>query len=248
MNYYKEEHRLPSNGVLEDVPYSIVTIRNMTTSEEKFLLGSSGEGIFDAMLKECVVEPKDFQIKDLISPDKHFLIIKLRVLSFGPLYPVNYTHKGHDGCGGSFEYLIDLSNLETKHLPEDFEEPYDEFELPVSKSKVSLRIPRIKDLEGIERKARKFKKKFPNSKGDISYIYRIASNLCNIDGEDLTESQKDEFVEKLHSMDASYIKTRISKLEVGMDTTIYELCKGCGEELEFELPFNAEFFRSRFED
>ncbi len=244
MTYYKEEHRLPSNGVLEDVKHSVITLRNMTTAEEKVLLGSSGEKVFDSMIKSCVVSPEDLKLDDLLAADKHFIIIKLRVLSFGAEYPVMYTHS----CGDSSEYLINLAKLDVHYLPDDFIEPYDEFDLPVCGDRLALKIPRNKDIEDINRKVKKHKKKYPSSKGDISYIYRLAVNIATVNGEDITEIEKDKYIESLHSRDSSYLKHRIGKLEVGIDTNIMTECNGCGEDIEFELPFNESFFRSRFDD
>ncbi len=244
MNYYKEEHRLPSNGVLEDLVHDVVTLRNMTTAEEKMLLGSSGEKVFDMMIKECVVSPEDLDIGDLLTADKHFMIIKLRILSFGSDYPVSYTHS----CGDTSEYILNLEELPVHYLPDDFVEPYDEFKLPVCGDTIALKVPRNRDIENINKKVKRFNKKYPSAKGDISYIYRLSANIFSINGEDKTESELESYMGSLHSKDSSYIKHRIGKLEVGIDTTIITECNGCGEDIDFELPFNESFFRSRFSD
>lgn len=244
MSQYTESHKLPSLGQLNDIGPE-VTIRNMTTAEEKLLLGSTSNAL-DQVMNDCIVEPNKLNVNSLISSDKHFILIKLRVLSYGPDYYVKYKCRG---CGKVHEYKVNLDELEVTHLEDNFSDPYDDFELPMSKQEVALRLPRMVDLNSAEDKARKFHKKFPNAKGDMAYIYRLMANIHSIDGnEELTNSELQKFVEELHTRDSAYIKNRMSKIEVGLDTRIFEECPSCNEDVEFDLPINSEFFNSRFDD
>jgi len=243
MANYTEKCELPSRGLLSN-GVAEVTIRNMTTAEEKLLLGSTSDAL-DNILKECVIAPKDIKLDELISPDKHFLIMKLRGLSYGNDYHVTAKCAS---CGQSTEFKIELDSLNVDYLPEDFIEPYDEFELPVCKQKIALKIPRIKDLNDADTKARRYNKKFPEAKGDIAYIYRLMSNIMTIDDKEVNFSEIQKFIEEMHTKDSSYLKNRINKLKVGYDTDIIEECPKCNEEVRFELPITAEFFRTRYDD
>ncbi|AMM44844.1 baseplate hub subunit [Bacillus phage SP-15] len=246
MAQYTEEHKLPSLGKINDIN-PIITLRNMTTAEEKLLLGSTSNAL-DQVLNSCIVEPAKLDVNSLISPDKHFILIKLRVLSYGPDY---YVKHKCPSCGKLSEYKIDLDKLDVHYLDEDFTEPFDEFTLPVSNKKVALRLPRMSDLNDADAKARKFHKKFPDAKGDMAYVYRLIANIYSVDDDaEMTSIQLQNFVEELHTRDTAYIKNRMSKVKIGIDTTIFEECpnSACGEDVQFELPINSEFFHARFDD
>jgi hypothetical protein len=243
MANYTEKCELPSRGLLGTTGAEVV-IRNMTTAEEKMLLGSTADAL-DTILKTCIVSPKDIDLTDLISPDKHFLIMKLRVISYGRDYHVSAKCTS---CGQFSEYKVDLDSLTIDYLEEGFTEPYDEFELPECNKIIAVKIPRIKDLNDADTKSRRYHKKFPEAKGDMSYIYRLMSNIMSVDSKELSTNELQKFIEELHSKDSSYLKNRINKLKVGYDTDIFEDCPKCQSEVRFDLPITAEFFRTRFED
>jgi hypothetical protein len=244
MAIYTEKYVLPSNGVLEGVGVKEVVIRNMTTAEEKMLLGSTSDAL-ESVIKACIVSPENIDLNELTSSDKHFLLLKLRVISYGSEYPVSFKCQE---CGKVSEYNINLDSLPVDYLGDDFVEPYDTVELPVSKSVVELRLPRIKDLNDADLRAKRFNKKFPESKGDITYIYRLMTNIASVDGEikKLTDLQK--FVEELHTKDSSYLRSKINKVKIGFDTEIVEECHKCNADVKFDLPITQDFFRTRYDD
>ena len=55
---YETTVTLPTNGKMygDDGPVD-VTLRAMTTKEEKLLLGSTSSNVFDDIVKACIVEP-----------------------------------------------------------------------------------------------------------------------------------------------------------------------------------------------
>lgn len=245
MAFVQETYKLPSNGKLGENSPTEVTIRNITTREEKLLLGSSNDAL-DQILSACIVEPKGLDINSLLGADKHFILYKLRIISYGPIYHVTAKCPS---CGRESEYKIDLDDLEVNYLPDDFEEPYSTIVLPRTKSKVALKIPREADLIKARDKARRYNKKFPESKGDINYIYNLMTNIATIDGKEVT-SQRDlqKFIEDLPGYDSAFLKNEISKVKVGLDTELIEECPHCGEDVQFVVPITSEFFRTRFDD
>lgn len=240
MAYAYEEYELPSHGVIEGVP-ATVTMRNMTTAEEKMLLGSSDDA-FDTIISKCITKPEGFDIGKLISSDKHFLLIKLRIISYGPEY--HFTYKC-PFCGKVSEYTLNLDELESTSLPEDFHEPYDTFELPRSKDTITLKLPRVEDLKSIRGKARRYNKKFPEAVGDISLIYGMMANIATVNEKTLDAKALQKYIEEMHSIDSSYIRNRINRLEIGIDTKLFYECPKCKEDLEFAMPMGPEFFHSR---
>jgi phage FluMu protein Com len=244
MSNYTEKHLLPSKGLLNPEITPEIVLRNMTTSDEKTLLGSTPDAL-DIILKNCIVSPKDLVLEELISPDKHFLLLKLRVISYGSDYFVSVKCPS---CGATPEYKINLDSLPLDYLPDDFQDPYDSFELPMGKQVIELKIPKVKDLNEADVKSRRFHKKYSEVKGDMSYIYRLMANVYSVDGKELSPSELQAFIENMSSMDASYMKNRMNKLKVGIDTEIMEECPKCHADHKFELPITYEFFRTRFED
>ena len=241
MAFATEKYMLPTAGMLEGVPKE-VTIRNMTTAEEKMLLGSSDDS-FDAIIGRCVVD-EGFDINSITSADKFFLLIKLRVISYGADYYYRYQCPY---CGKVHEYMVNLDELETIYLPEDFKEPYDTFTLPMSKHEVTLKIPRIRDLNDNKMKVKRYNKKFPEAQGDISLVYGMMSNIATINGKEMGGMEYLRFIEELPAKDSSFIRNRIQRLEVGIDTRLFETCKTskCGEDLEINLRLGPEFFHTR---
>ena len=121
---YTEVVRLPSSksGVYKDHPelQGDITLRMMDVGDEKKVFGSYSDDIVSALLKSCVVSPEDFDPDELIPNDRHFLLVKLRVLSYG----ANYHGEGIcPECGNTEEHRFSIDDIPIYELPEDFEEP-----------------------------------------------------------------------------------------------------------------------------
>ena len=73
----------------------------MTTFEEKNRLGSQGFWqTMSGILNAVVVAPEGFNSEDMTLFDFHFLMYKMRTVSYGPTYKVNVTCPH---CGKSFD-------------------------------------------------------------------------------------------------------------------------------------------------
>ena len=242
MAYALAKYPLPSNGVLPDVPKEI-TLRNMTTAEEKMLLGSA-EDVFDQIIKKCVVEPEDFNIDRIPLMDKNFIYVMLRVVSYGSDYKFEYRCPE---CGKVSTTTIDLDDLEVEPLPEDFKDPWDTFELPVCGDTISLTLPRNEDFAKIRSRVRQYNNKFPDAVGDESWIFGMMAFISQINGKAVDPSLHN-YVSDLNVRDASYIRHRINKLSGGIAKTVVVHCAKCGEDVEVEIPLGANFFHTDFED
>jgi hypothetical protein len=239
---FTEKLELPSRGILGG-PQG-VTIRSMVTADEKLLLGS--DDVIDTVLKSCIIEPEDVDLGELTNTDKHFLLIKLRIISYGEEY---YVEVGCTECGRRQEVRVNLEQLPIAMLADDFKEPYDEIILPVTGLKIGLKVPRAHDFEQLEDRVRRFQRKFPDAKGDISYIYRLMMHIMTVNDDDRIErAQLQKIVESLPVKDSSYFKKAISKLKFGYDTEVFHTCVRCKEEFSFDLPIGTNFFRTRYED
>lgn len=243
-----ETYKIPSLGKLYGDSFNEeVVIRSMTTQEEKMRLGN--QGFYKTMcsiLDSVVVSHEDFQSKYLTVFDFFFLMYKMRVVSYGPIYKVQVTCPH---CGKTVTVPVNLDNLEVKYLPEDFSEPFEVGPLPRSKDMLKLRFMRVVDSINNEKKVKDTLAKNPNYVGDPDYIYNLASKIVEINGESKSALEVEMYVEDMQAMDASYVTQYYNKVaeSVGMSNLCKEVCPSCGEDMEFGLPFNSEFFRPTFD-
>lgn len=247
-----ETYKLPSLGLLyskseeEKFPEE-VTIRSMTTFEEKMRLGNQGFwktmcGILDSV----ITSPEGFVSKHATLFDFYFLMYKMRVVSYGPTYKVQVTCPY---CNKTSTIPVDLDSLEVKYLDENLKEPFKVGPLPRSKDTLECRFMRVLDSINNEKKAKDLLSKSPDYEGDPSYIFNMASKIVSINGEEKSPIEVQMYVEKMQAMDSAYFNQAYSRIvnQVGMSTQISEACPHCGEVVEFNLPFNSEFFRPTFD-
>lgn len=238
---YEATVTLPSKGLLykdSDIPADI-TLRGMTTKEEKILYASSGRDVFKKILKNCVISPSNLDVNKLVSVDETFLILQLRMVTYGDKYRVQ-ARCPH--CGETDTYTISLSDFDITYLDDDFVEPI-EVELPRSGDTLGLRILRNEDTEFVDRYAKKFAKQFNLNFREVEYTCRMAKFIQTINGESVKFTEARDYVEDMPSLDSAKFWTVINKIDIGVDTRSEVLCHSCGEEFDFDMPINSEFFR-----
>ena len=84
MESFEKTFKLPSNGYFGG-PKEI-TLRAMTTKEEKLLYTSRDLGFLDRLIKSCCIEPTDLDTTTLHQNDIMYLTFALRELTFGNTY------------------------------------------------------------------------------------------------------------------------------------------------------------------
>lgn len=243
-----ETYKLPSLGRLygSDFPEE-VTIRSMTTFEEKMRLGN--QGFWRTMiniLNAVVTDPEDFDAENLTLFDFYFMMYKMRTVSYGNIYKVRVTCPD---CGKVSICDVDLDKLAVTYIPDDFIEPYEIGPLPRNNDTLQCRLPRVIDSIRNDKKAQDLLKRNPEYQGDPSYIFNLASQIVGINGEKLPAKEIEMYVERMTGLDSAYFQQATAKKvdTLGMDTECHEVCSSCGTELIFTLPFNSEFFRPTFD-
>lgn len=242
---YETTVKLPSKGILyEGVPED-VTLRAMTTNDEKIIFGSTTPNAVSKILQRCIVSPEDLDISKLTPSDESYLLLKLRTHTYGSDYPI----VGHcPECGASNTYDINLDELPVTYLNDDFTEPFD-IKLPSSEDTLSVRLLRNHDYTQIHSQTKKIAKKLRANVKELEFIYRMAKYIVKLNGEDIDQVKAQEYVGNLVGKDSAYFFWKINKIaNFGVDTTSTVVCKDCGE--EFDLPFeiNSEFFRPKFDE
>lgn len=238
---YESTVLLPSKGILykeDNIPANI-TLRGMTTKDEKIMYASQGADVFKKILRNCIVSPENIDINRLISADEMFLILQLRMVTFGDKYKVRSTCPH---CGSVDEHEISLSDFDIMYLDDNFTEPIN-IELPASGDTLSLRLLRNSDTEYVEKYARRFAKQFNQNYKEVMYICRMAKYITAINGKPVDFVDARSYVENMVSLDSAKMQTVINSIIVGVDTIVDHECTSCGELYDFAMPITSEFFR-----
>lgn len=243
-----ETYTLPSKGKLYGEEFgSEVTIRSMTTFEEKMRLGNQGFWkTMCSILDAVVTSPETYESRAMTLFDFYFLMYKMRAVSYGPTYKVTVTCPH---CGHKEIVKVDLDSLNVNYLSEDIKEPFEIGPLPRSGDTLGCRFLRVTDSINNEKKSREILEKSPNYIGDPMYILSRASQIVTINGEEVTPIEIQMYVERMDALDSAYFSQVYNKISngVGLDAVGSGTCSACGESLEFDLPMNSEFFRPTFD-
>lgn len=132
-----ETHRLPSNGKLYNGMDPDITLRCMTTFEEKMRLGGGSfcRTMINIINSIVVDPPEGFDANNLTDFDLWFLIYKSRIITYGPQYMIEASCSK---CNKRFTTVVDLDSLQIKSLEDDYESKLS-FKLPQSGDDIKLR-------------------------------------------------------------------------------------------------------------
>ena len=240
---YEITVNLPSGGLLyDDIPAQI-TLRAMTTADEKFLFGSTSSNAFSKVLQSCIVEPKNIDVSKLLPFDEQFLIIKLRTHTYGSLYHIAGVCPE---CGERHEFEVNLDEMPVIELDHDFKEPI-ECTLPECGDKLQLRLLRNKDFIAVRNQAKKLAKRMGVNARELEYVIRMSRYIVTINGEQTNDGAAQQYVEHLSGRDSAYFWWLLNdSVECGLDTTEEVTCPSCGEDYDLEFQINSEFFRPKF--
>lgn len=244
----QETFDLPSAGRLYDgaIP-SKVTLRAMTTMEEKQRLAGSGIMNIPNIIKACSVKPADLQIGKMKLFDVNFLMYKLRIVTYGSQYKVTLICRK---CGHKYTTVIDLDDINVNSVPDDFKEPFEIGPLPVSGDVLETRLLSLDDYVRMEKESKKILAKYPDYIGDPEYILGYKYKISKINGEIPQDFELTNYVQGMHARDAAYFDSKYLKVSngLGLDIDLVDICPKCGEEVEFSLPINDEFFRPSYDN
>lgn len=233
---------LPSRGLAykDKLPGGQITVKTMTTEEEKILAGQAGEG--DAKLSQILtncVDLKGVNINDVLLADKFYMLLVLKVVSYGENYDLQMTC-GRDGCNCEYKHVVDVTKLPVK-MWDKYEEPFF-VTLPFRGSKLSLKYLRGFDENEVkDAVSATFKKTM--ALGDPAYLPRLAKFIVAIDDKPVTWDEAKAFVIGLPVRDSQALRKAIEKADCGVDTTLNVQCPKCATKAQVSLPFNENFFK-----
>ncbi len=240
MDSFEKTFRLPSNGLLGGPKE--VTLRAMTTKEEKIILTTRDMTVFERLIKSCCVEPKELDIGLLHENDIMFLVFALRSITFGDSYEQTITCPE---CGFKQDVTINISEMETNILDTDGIDEKLTCTLPVNKDTLQLKLLSTGEINKIDKlvktRAAKGKVQDPDS---YNFILKLMETIVNKNGEDFeSQDEKRHYVENLNMRDLVEIQNTLSNIEFGLDNTLIRTCNKCHEDIEVAGVVCPEFFR-----
>lgn len=237
-------YTLPSLGKIYNVDVNPnIKIRSMTVSEEMKRLNSSDrpyKNIAD-IIDDCLIDKPGISAYDMCLGDFQFLLHRLRVVTYGSKYKLSSKCPY---CGFENVGEIDLNDMSVSSYTDDVNK-YFEFELPISKNTIRLRMQTPRILDDINIRTKEITSKRKSSSKDSAFLLNIESVIDLVDGIKLDIFKKQDFVKQLPMADINYILANVNKLNelIGLDVTLNNTCDFCG--LDYDSPFRVtpEFFR-----
>jgi hypothetical protein len=246
----QETYTLPSKGLLYEGIPSEITLRAMTTFEEKTRLSTNS--FFKTMpmiINACIVDNDNLKIDaaKLSLFDMYFLMYKLRVVTYGPEYKLNLQCPT---CEGNVDVIVNLDDLKCNEITSADDphahEPFSIGKLPVSGDSIECRYLTASDMIDIEREAKMIKKNSPLYVGEPDYLLSLQKKIVTINGEKLPPFRVQKYVETMNSKDGLYIDNRNAEINLGIQLSCIETCPKCLGDIEFILPMTSEFFRPTY--
>lgn len=232
--FYPEGHPLAS-GKIE--------LKYMTAKEEDILSSASliKQGVvIDRLLQSLIVTKVKYD--DILLIDKNAIFVAARVLAYGNSYPVELECPS---CSTKQKENIDLSSFDEKEI--DWSgfvkgQPTFDFELPISKKKLSLKLLTHGDEKAIAEDMKLSKKvaKFTGVESELTT--RLKHMIVAIDGDD-NKANIAQFVPNMLSRDSLALREHLKKVTPDVNTTFHFACGNCDYENEkMAMPITVQFF------
>lgn len=260
---YLSTLHLGSNGKLYDgaIPNGELLCEPYSTDEEMLInSGLNIQVLLDKLIKALTRLPKGMQPDDLSAEDRFHIFFHLRNISYPK--PYDYPFRCTE-CNEKAQATIDLQKqLRIKYLGQEellnaLGEPTGEYkEVPFAEP-IHVRIPllgidvgwrylRGKDEKLIDQYEKRSKARNPKAPKNVSYQYRMALHIAEIDGVPATLEQAMELVQRLRGQDSLALRDDFDDKRHGVILRVEPECNHCGfPNGPFLLPMEETFFRPR---
>lgn len=234
-----ELYELPSKGLFNSISGQF-TLRSMTTMEEKKRLSVNHTAqykILSEIINDCVTEPENFNSYDLCLGDFQYLLFKLRTVTYGSKYKFSITCPF---CHNSTDEIIDLDELEVFSYSDEIESQL-EITLPRSKDRVKISLLTPRKMDYIFSRSKEILSKNKDYEGSPSYLLTLQEQIDEINGEKLSPSKLEKYVQKMLLADAHFLQQSADKIKLGINIKLSIVCPKCGQTYEYLLPITREF-------
>ena len=239
MSNFQKVLEVPSNGYFGGPKE--VTMRGITTNEEKMIYTATDFSFIKQLIKSCCIEPKNLDVNKLHPNDLVYLVFALREMTFGATYPQNVVCPH---CGFKQDVDIDITKMEYDILDLDSLDEKLELTLPVSEDKVKLKLVSQGEIDAIEKEVRREAErgKLKDPDGWL-FLKKFASVIDTVNGESFeTEADKINYVRDMSMRDSNKINKAMSDIKFGIDQMVFCECEFCHEEMEVKGYMAPEFF------
>lgn len=247
-----EPVELPSRGKLYANPAlqdGWIHIRQYAAPEEALLAQVNRENVqqvLNNILDNCL-KGDDVKAEELTTEDAFYLLVWLRVNSYGPSYDVDVVCS-HRDCGmGPDSYTVNLANLKINYLDGDVKEPL-VVTLPKTKLIVEINCMRRK-TELRAQKRQEDVKKWKGVKGDPAELLKRAYSIVKVVAPDQSEETTDILeiedlcLNNLPSADSLHLDNALENFKHGVDINTTLTCHYCQRDIPVVVPPGPEFFR-----
>tara|TARA_Y100001937_G_scaffold30908_1_gene44328 strand:+ start:10213 stop:10965 length:753 start_codon:yes stop_codon:yes gene_type:complete len=231
---------LPSGGKVypKDSPLSNgkIELKYMTAKEEDILTSDNliKKGVVITKLLDSLILTEGVSSSDLVLGDKNGVMVAARILAYGP----EYQAKVNDPKTGDLvDVTFDLTECPFKEIPDDLTENGYEFELPISKTKVSYKILTGKDEDDINLELKNISKVNKGASPEITT--RIRYMLQSVDG-DSTPQVINNFSQNMLARDSLALRKEIKR--VSPDIVMDQEIEIGGEMVSVTIPMTTNFF------
>jgi len=226
------ELELPSKLLpYRDLKVTKIEARVMRGSDEKILAEMTSDNIERQTLTLLTRIIRGIDPAELTLGDRLVCMLWNTINSYTKDYPIDGAMCAHclkksDGI------ILDLQELETVDLPDDYLEPFP-VELPVCGQKVMMRSYRIKD----ELQFNRYEKNATAEQDDI-WLYKLALSIVD----DKTVWDRVEWLKTQSTKDLAMMRAFHEKYSHGVKLISKFTCTHCEEESPTEVPFRPQLF------
>ena len=231
---------LPSEGKLypEGSPLreGKLEVKYMTAKEEDILTSQNliKKGLVIETLLDSLILTKGVKSEDLIIGDKNALMVAARILAYGPEYACEITNPN---TGEQLTHVFNIADCPFIKLPKGIDGNNFDFELPVSKQKITFKLLSGKDERMINNELDKIKKLGTQIIPELTT--RLRYLITSVDGE-TKQNVINSFVENMLSKDSLSLRQEITKVTPDIDLS--QEIDIEGDTVKVDIPMTVNFF------
>ena len=231
---------LPSEGKLypEGSPLreGKLEVKYMTAKEEDILTSQNliKKGLVIEKLLDSLILTKGVKSEDLIIGDKNALMVAARILAYGPEYACEVTNPN---TGEKLTHTFNIADCPFVKLPKGVDGNNFEFELPVSKQKITFKLLSGKDERMINGELDKIRKLGVQVIPELTT--RLRYLITSFDGE-TKQNVINSFVENMLSKDSLSLRQEITKVTPDIDLS--QEIDIEGDTVKVDIPMTVNFF------
>lgn len=214
---------LPSKCLTyEDTEPDGIKIRTFKGKEQQLVAELTPVNIKKKFLTIISNVIQGIEPQKLTSGDARYIMMWEAINSYTNMYPLKLVC---ETCLQEVELSIDLGDLDSKELPNDFKQPY---EVELSDRKIFLRLLTLEDEVNTLEMIRK---------GQSSYLYNYALSIVD---KDVNIVDRVKMLEEMSTADLGKIEDFHIKFDHGPDLNAKYVCPLCEGEGRVLIPFRLD--------